>query len=116
MSARKRPGFEPNHHLQNRLIHCLKCIPSHQVYWFNNRRLPEPISNIPLTEIEEQYYDMPDDVSTAAELKPDSLRQTRCNSQWASKMDLVYLAISRSGRICIKVKLSSTLRQIRQEK
>ena len=36
------------------------------VDWFNNRRLLEPISNIPPAEAEEQYYAMLDDVSMAA--------------------------------------------------
>jgi transposase InsO family protein len=33
---------------------------------FNNRRLLEPIGNIPPAEAEEQYYAMLDDVSMAA--------------------------------------------------
>lgn len=36
------------------------------VDWFNNRRLIEPIGNIPPAEAEERYYVMLDDVSTAA--------------------------------------------------
>ena len=34
--------------------------------WFNNRRLLEPIGNIPPAEAEERYYAMLDDVSMAA--------------------------------------------------
>jgi transposase InsO family protein len=29
------------------------------VDWFNNRRLPEPIGNIPPAEAEERYYATP---------------------------------------------------------
>lgn len=36
------------------------------VDWFNNRRLLEPIGNIPPAEAEELYYAMLDDVSMAA--------------------------------------------------
>ena len=36
------------------------------VDWFNNRRLLEPIGNIPPAEPEAQYYAMLDDVSMAA--------------------------------------------------
>ncbi|AMK26557.1 integrase, catalytic region (plasmid) [Sphingobium sp. TKS] len=36
------------------------------VDWFNNRRLLEPIGNIPPAEAEAQYYAMLDDVSMAA--------------------------------------------------
>ena len=36
------------------------------VDWFNNRRLLEPIGNIPPAEAEERYYAMLDDVSMAA--------------------------------------------------
>ena len=36
------------------------------VDWFNNRRLLEPIGNIPPAEAEERYYAMPDNVPMAA--------------------------------------------------
>ncbi len=36
------------------------------VDWFNHRRLPEPIGNIPPAEAEEQYYAMPDQTAVAA--------------------------------------------------
>jgi putative transposase len=36
------------------------------VDWFNNRRLLEPIGNIPPAEAEERYYATPDDVPVAA--------------------------------------------------
>lgn len=36
------------------------------VDWFNNRRLLEPIGNIPPAEAEELYYAMLDEVSMAA--------------------------------------------------
>jgi len=36
------------------------------VDWFNRRRLPEPIGNIPPAEAEEQYYARLDAPATAA--------------------------------------------------
>ncbi len=36
------------------------------VDWFNNRRLLEPIGNIPPTEAEDNYYAMLDDTPMAA--------------------------------------------------
>ncbi|MEG8223609.1 IS3 family transposase [Sphingomonas sp. HH69] len=36
------------------------------VNWFNNRRLLEPIGNIPPVEAEQRYYDMLDDIPVAA--------------------------------------------------
>lgn len=36
------------------------------VDWFNNRRLLEPIGNIPPVEAEQRYYAMLDDVPLAA--------------------------------------------------
>lgn len=36
------------------------------VDWFNNRRLLEPIGNIPPVEAEQRYYAMLDDVPMAA--------------------------------------------------
>ncbi|AXB80664.1 IS3 family transposase [Novosphingobium sp. P6W] len=36
------------------------------VDWFNNRRLLEPIGNIPPVEAEQRYYDMLDDIPVAA--------------------------------------------------
>jgi putative transposase len=50
------------------------------VDWFNNRRLMEPIGNIPPAEAEERYYAMLDEPAMAARLKPNSLRSTRSGS------------------------------------
>jgi hypothetical protein len=50
------------------------------VDWFNNRRLLEPIGNIPPAEAEERYYAMPEEPAVAAQLKPNGLRQTRGGS------------------------------------
>ena len=50
------------------------------VDWFNNRRLLEPIGNIPPAEVEERYYAVMDDVPIAAQLKPNGLRQSRGGS------------------------------------
>ena len=36
------------------------------VDWFNNRRLLEPIGNIPPVEAEQRYYAMPDEPAMAA--------------------------------------------------
>jgi transposase InsO family protein len=36
------------------------------VEWFNNRRLLEPIGNIPTVEFEQQYYDNCEESATVA--------------------------------------------------
>jgi putative transposase len=50
------------------------------VDWFNNRRLLEPIGNIPPAEAEERYYVMTEQPAMAAGLKRTSLRSTRSGS------------------------------------
>ena len=50
------------------------------VEWFNNRRLPEPIGNIPPAEAGERYYAMPEEPAMAAWLKRNGIRQTRRGS------------------------------------
>ncbi len=50
------------------------------VDWFNNRRLLEPIGNIPPAEAEARYYAQINERAMAACLKPNSLRQTRGGS------------------------------------
>jgi hypothetical protein len=50
------------------------------VDWFNNRRLLEPIGNIPPAEAEERYYAMTEQPAMAAWLKRNSLRQNRGGS------------------------------------
>jgi transposase InsO family protein len=50
------------------------------VDWFNNRRLLEPIGNIPPAEAEERYYAMLDDTPMAAQFNPNGLRQSRGGS------------------------------------
>ena len=47
------------------------------VDWFNNRRLLEPIGNMPPAEAEQRYYAQLQETALAARLKPTSLRQTR---------------------------------------
>jgi hypothetical protein len=47
---------------------------------FNNRRLMEPIGNIPPAEAEARYYAQSDELAMVARLKPNSLRQTRRGS------------------------------------
>ncbi len=37
-----------------------------RIDWFNNRRLLEPIGNIPPAEAEERYYDMLNESAMAA--------------------------------------------------
>ena len=50
------------------------------VDWFNNRRLLEPIGNIPPAEAEAAYYASLEEPALAASLKRNSLRQTRGGS------------------------------------
>src|SRR6516162_3011285 len=50
------------------------------VDWFNNRRLLEPIGNIPKAEADEHYYAILETPAMAACLKPNGLRQTRGGS------------------------------------
>ena len=50
------------------------------VDWFNNRRLLEPIGNIPPAEAEQRYYAMLEQPAIAAWLEPNGLRQTRGGS------------------------------------
>ena len=50
------------------------------VDWFNNRRLLEPIGNIPPAEAEERYYAMLKDPAMAARLKRNGLRKARGGS------------------------------------
>lgn len=47
---------------------------------FNNRRLLEPIGNIPPAEAEERYYAMLDEPAIAAFLKRNGLRKARGSS------------------------------------
>jgi len=54
------------------------------VSWFNNRRLLEPIGNIPPAEAEQRYYAILDAPAMAAKLKPNGLRQNRGGSRWNS--------------------------------
>lgn len=50
------------------------------VDWFNNRRLLEPIGNIPPAEAEARYYASQNTPAMAASLKPNSLRGSRSGS------------------------------------
>ena len=50
------------------------------VDWFNNRRLLEPIGNIPPAEKKENFYAALERSDMAAQLRSISLRQTRCGS------------------------------------
>jgi len=49
-----------------------------RVYWYNNRRLLEPIGNVPPVEAEARYYAQLEEPATAARLT--SLRQIRGGS------------------------------------
>lgn len=51
------------------------------VDWFNNRRLLEPIGNIPPAEVEDQYYAAADNIDMAAWLTTQRLRQTQGGSE-----------------------------------
>ena len=50
------------------------------VDWFNNRRLLEPIGNIPPAEAEARYYAQTEAQTLAASPNPNSLRETRGGS------------------------------------
>lgn len=50
------------------------------VDWFNNRRLLEPIGNIPPAEAETRYYAQIEAQALAAQPNPNSLRETRGGS------------------------------------
>ena len=50
------------------------------VDWFNNRRLLEPIGNIPPAEFEMAYYRQLEESADAAWLKQKSLRKSRADS------------------------------------
>jgi putative transposase len=52
------------------------------VDWFSNRRLLEPIGNIPPAEAEANYYAALETEPMAASLTSISLRQTRCRSMF----------------------------------
>lgn len=48
--------------------------------WFNNRRLLEPIGNIPPAEAEARYYALSRETAIAARLTQNGLRQSRRSS------------------------------------
>jgi len=50
------------------------------VDWFDNRRLLEPIGNIPPAEAEARYYAQFEELAMVARLKLNRLRKTRCGS------------------------------------
>ena len=50
------------------------------VDWFNNRRIMEPIGNMPPAEAEQRYYAALQEQPMAAWLKPNSLRESRSGS------------------------------------
>ena len=52
--------------------------PLEWVDWLNDRRLLEPIGNILYAEAEVCYYAMLDNLSMAANLKPNRFRHFRC--------------------------------------
>jgi putative transposase len=75
------------------------------VDWFNNRRLLEPIGNIPPAEAEANFYAALERSDMAAQLRQISLRQTRRGSRsmsdtMTSQMvtDAMMMAIWRRGR------------------
>ena len=51
-----------------------------RVEWFNNRRLLEPIGNIPPAEAEARYYARLNELTMAARLKQNRLRESRGGS------------------------------------
>jgi hypothetical protein len=50
------------------------------VDWFNNRRLLEPIGDVPPAEYEQEYYRLQQSQALAARLSINSLRETRGGS------------------------------------
>ena len=50
------------------------------VDWFNNRRLMEPIGNVPPVEAEDAYYASLEELRIVARPKQNSLRRTRGGS------------------------------------
>ena len=50
-------------------------------FWFNSRRLLEPIGFIPPAEAEERYFAMQNDTDMAALIKQNGLRLSRSGSQ-----------------------------------
>jgi hypothetical protein len=65
------------------------------VDWYNNRRLLEPIGNIPPADAEAGYYAMMESQAVAASLKPNSLRGYRC---WGGRP----LAASKSAKLPLR--------------
>ena len=59
------------------------------VDWFNNRRLLEPIGDIPPPEFEQAYFDQLEPQAIAARLTQKSLRNTRGGSHVISLVDVV---------------------------
>jgi len=58
------------------------------VDWFNNRRLLEPIGNIPPAEAEARHYAQIEETAKAVRLKQNSLRQTVGSSMISSPLSL----------------------------
>ncbi len=56
------------------------------VDWFNNRRLLEPIGNIPPAEAEARFYAQSRELAMVACLKPTSLREIRGGSDQRLRM------------------------------
>lgn len=50
--------------------------------WFNNRRLLEPVDNIPPAEVEQRCYAMLEQSAIVAYFKPNGLQQTRGGSHF----------------------------------
>ena len=64
-----------------RILEAVEFATLEWVDWFNNRRLLEPIGNIPPAEAEARYYAQLERAGLGGvELKPNSLRQTRRGS------------------------------------
>ena len=68
------------------------------VDWFNNRRLLEPIGNIPPAEAEERYYAMLKDPAMAARLKRNGLRKARGGSDLGNSSSIARCPFSAGSR------------------
>ena len=73
------------------------------VDWFNNRRLLEPIGNIPPAEAEERYYAMLEDPDMAALLKRNGLRKTRGGSAKYPPFDKTEIKVSFIAKMIFEI-------------
>jgi transposase InsO family protein len=61
------------------------------VDWFNNRRLLEPIGDVPPAEFEQAYYQQQESVALAARLSTKCLRRSRGGSEFSELIHVIAL-------------------------